>query len=99
MEQTNRQPDRRFKCGGVIASIWVNDTGESGHGMQAKIQLVCHFQASDGQWGKTTSFNINDLPRVSAVVRRAYDWLNLTEEEPTPKTQEAQPAVIEERVQ
>ncbi len=94
-----RSPDRRFKCGGVIASVWVNNVGEGGHGMRAKVQILCHYQTSDGHWAKTTSLNINDLPRVSAVTRRAYEWLALTEEEPTPKTQEEQPAVVEQRVQ
>ena len=99
MEQTkaSRQPDRKFRCGGIVASVWVNNTGESG--LRAKIQLLCHYQTNDGQWQSTSSFNINDLPRVSAVTRRANEWLALTEEEPTPKTQEEQPTVVEQRVQ
>ncbi len=99
MEQTkaSRQPDRKFRCGGIVASVWVNNTGESG--LRAKIQLLCHYQTNDGQWQSTTSFNINDLPKVMTVTRRAYEWLALTEEEPTPKTQEKQPTVVQQRVQ
>ena len=93
-----RGPDRRFKCGGVTASVWVNDTGENGHGLRAKIQLLSHYCNDTGEWQTTQSFNVNDLPKIMAVVRKAHEYLELTAEEPEQNVQEPQPRGAKEKV-
>ncbi len=73
-------PEKKFSTGAISAIIWKNNTlGKNGLPMEFKtIKLDRRYKDKDGNWQSTSSLRVNDLPKASLVLQKAYEYLVLT---------------------
>lgn len=76
-----RKPEKKFKCGPISASIWAE--GKTVQGEMVKLYSINIDKAyKDGdEWKHTSSFAVEDLPKVALVANEAYKYLRLQESE------------------
>jgi len=75
-------PIGKYKAGGVIATIWENKGNYGGKDVvNYSITAERTYKDKDGNWKKTSSFGMNDLPKLVLVANRAYAKLAMKEEE------------------
>jgi len=68
------QPEKKFKAGGVSATIWQNTSVK---GNYATVTLSRSYMDKDKNWKETNSYNVTDLPKVALVLAKAYEHLQL----------------------
>ncbi len=75
------KPIKEFRAGTVVASIWVSKTAVNGRSSaQHSIRVQKRYRDDrSGQWKTTTYFRPDELPKLSLVVSRAYEFLTLRE--------------------
>ena len=86
-QATENSPEKEFRAGRIKASIWRNEGERDGQTViRHSVTLQKRYQDSDGKWKNSSSFFVNDLPRVEVVMRKAFEYLalNKTKEEPKP---------------
>ena len=76
------QPEKVFQHGAVRASVFVNDVSSNGKSFQIpKVSVQKRYRDKQGQWQNSSTFDLNDLPKIVAAVNKAYDHLTSKEEE------------------
>lgn len=86
-------PEKKFTTGAVSATVWKNQ-GTSRDGKAAEyrtISLQRRYMDPKGTWQTANSLRVNDLPKASLVLQKAYEYLVL-------RGQDADPSVTEEAV-
>ncbi len=70
------EPEKVFKNGACEASIFVNQANRNGTPVSVK-KVVFHrlYKDKEGKWQRTSSLDINDIPKAIAVLAKAYDHL------------------------
>ena len=70
------QPEKRFKVGACMASVFVDlvDTA-SGKAAIKSVSLQRIYKDKEGNFQHTTSFGINDIPKAMLVLSKAYEYL------------------------
>lgn len=68
----HKKPEAKFIAGAISATVWKNPGTE---GEYSTINLARSYKDRAGKWQTTTSFRINDLPKASLVLNKAYDYL------------------------
>ncbi len=72
------KPEKKFRCGGVEAAIWQNTTKIEGRDVpRYSIQIQRRYKDNDGNWKDTSSFPLNDLPKVALVAQKSFGWITL----------------------
>ena len=77
-------PERKFSTGALVATVWENQ-GKSKEGEDVSyktISLQRRYKDEKGEWKSTNSFRLNDLPKASLVLQKAYEYLVLKEQMP-----------------
>ena len=77
------KPERKFSTGAISATIWKN-SGKAKDGSSVEfntITLQRRYQDKNGDWQSTSNLRINDLPRASLVLEKAYEHLILKDDE------------------
>ena len=72
-------PEKKFSTGAICATIWKNN-GASKSGVPVEyrtIQLDRRYKDKEGNWQSTASLRLNDLPKASLVLQKAYEYLVL----------------------
>ncbi len=78
----NDKPEKRFRCGAVSASLWVErKTVEEKNVEYHSISITKAYKNGD-DWKHTTSFNAEDLPKVALVANEAYKYIKLSSSNP-----------------
>ena len=80
--QTVNTPEKKFSTGVISSTIWKN-IGTSKKGEQVEfrtISLQRRYTDEKGEWKSTSSLRINDLPKASLVLNKAYEYLVLKEQ-------------------
>ena len=74
-----RQPERKFRAGGVTATIWKNAaTDEKGQARDFhSIAFEKGYKDKAGSWKSTNSLSVTDLPKAIVVLSKAYEFLTL----------------------
>lgn len=78
------RPLKSFRTGALSVSIWENESlGEDG---QPRSYKTVSFERrykdpKSGEWKSSNSLRINDLPKASLILQKAYEYLILTETE------------------
>jgi len=67
------QPMKKFISGPISATIWLN-TGKENKEYKT-VSFARNYKDKDGNWKTTNSLRINDLPRASLVLSKAYEYL------------------------
>lgn len=78
---TGNMPEQKYSTGAISATIWKN-TGQSKTGETVEfntITLQRRYKDKEGTWKSTNSLRINDLPKASLVLEKAYEHLVLKE--------------------
>ena len=79
--ETVNAPEKKFSTGVISATIWKNSgTSKKGEPVEFKtISLQRRYTDEKGEWNSTSSLRINDLPKASLVLNKAYEYLVLKE--------------------
>ena len=72
-----QKPEKKFNCGPISASIWVNTKVMTGEIVNFHSVTINKAFKEGEDWKYTDSFNIEDLPKVSLVADEAYKYLRL----------------------
>ncbi len=77
---TNK-PEKKFRAGPITATLWKNSvTRQDGTtGEFYTISLERSYKDKADQWAKTQSLRVNDLPKATLVLNKAYEFLTLKE--------------------
>ena len=74
-------PEKKFSTGVISATIWQNQ-GRGRNGEVTSFRTVS-FQRSykdkNGVWQNSNSLRVNDLPKASLVLQKAYEYVVLKE--------------------
>lgn len=72
-------PEKKFSTGAISAIIWKNN-GTSKNGVPVEyrtVQLDRRYKDKEGNWQSSGSLRLNDLPKASLVLQKAYEYLVL----------------------
>lgn len=72
-EQKNL-PLTSFRAGAVRATVWENQSADAKFNT---ISLDRSYKDKNGEWQKSSTLRINDLPKASMVLGKAYEYLIL----------------------
>jgi len=74
---SGNMPEKRFSTGALVATVWENQ-GKSKEGEDVAYKTVSlqrRYKDPNGEWQSATSLRINDLPKASLVLQKAYEYL------------------------
>ncbi|MBI2665537.1 hypothetical protein HYX12_02880 [Candidatus Woesearchaeota archaeon] len=75
-------PEKKFRAGAVSATVWLNK-GQKTDGEEAEYRTISierSYTDKEGKWQSSNSLRINDLPRATVVLQKAYEFLVLNEQ-------------------
>jgi hypothetical protein len=75
-------PEKKFSTGAISATIWNNQAVQQKTGEKVAyktISLQRRYKDKTGEWKSTNYLRLNDLPRASLVLNKAYEYLLLKE--------------------
>jgi hypothetical protein len=87
VESTGNLPEKKFSTGAISVTVWKNKATSKRDGSQVEfrtIQLDRRYKDKDGVWKSTNSLRINDLPKASLVLNKAYEYLVMKEQDASP---------------
>ncbi len=76
-------PEIKFRAGAVAATVWSN-TGQSKKGEEVSfntISLERSYKDKNDEWKNTSSMRVNDLPKAALVLKKAYEYLVLNQQQ------------------
>ena len=80
--EEGNMPEKKFSTGAISATVWKN-TGMNKKDNESfeyrTVSLQRRYQDKDGVWKSTSSLRINDLPKASLVLDKAYEYIVLKE--------------------
>ena len=74
-------PEKKFSTGGLTATVWENQ-GKSKTGEEVSYRTVSfqrRYMDKAGEWQSTNTLRVNDLPKASLVLQKAYEYLVMKE--------------------
>ena len=72
-QASSRLPDKKFKAGGVTATVW---KGVSPKGATYfNVQLGRSYKDKDNNWKTTSSFRESDVPKAVVLLQKAYEYV------------------------
>ena len=82
-DKEKAQPEKKFRAGGVVATIWKNkQKNKEGKEFEVySINVDRTFKDGD-EFKQTSSMKVNDLPKLALVANEAYAYLNLKDSTP-----------------
>ncbi len=76
------RPVKKFKAGAISCSVWRNEVAKGDRAFDVfSVQIDRRYRDQNDQWKSTTSFKLNDLPRVSMLAGKAFEYLTFAGEE------------------
>ena len=74
-------PEKKFRAGAISATVWLNN-GRNNNGQEIQYRTISierSYTDKDGKWQSSNSMRINDLPKASIVLQKAFEHLVLNE--------------------
>ena len=74
-------PEKKFSTGALTATVWENQ-GKSKEGLDVSFRTVSfqrRYMDKNGDWQSTNTLRINDLPKASLVLQKAFEYLVMKE--------------------
>jgi len=69
--QPSQKPVHEIRLGSIKAAIWLNQ-----HGDKARHNVTITRLYKDGdKWKNSDSFGREDLPKITLVTQKAYEWM------------------------
>lgn len=81
MSQQAKKPEKEFRAGAISASVWRNSVNQGDQEVERfSVRIQKRFKAKDSEeWKNTDYYFPEDLPKLEAVVRKAYDYITVAE--------------------
>ncbi len=79
-ENGKHLPEKKFSTGAISATIWRNNgkNNKTGEPVEFRtIQIDRRYTDKEGKWQTSNSLRLNDLPKASLVLQKAYEYLVL----------------------
>jgi hypothetical protein len=76
-------PEKKFRAGAISVTVWKNK-GQGREGESVEYQTISidrNYKDKEGEWKSTNSLRVNDLPKASVVLQKAYEYIVLKEQE------------------
>lgn len=80
-ETVGNLPEKKFSTGALVATVWQNQ-GKSKEGDEVSYRTVSfqrRYKDKKGDWQSTSTLRLNDLPKASLVLQKAYEYLVMKE--------------------
>jgi hypothetical protein len=76
------KPLTKFRAGTLAATVWENQNKNSkGEVISFKsVSFDRSYKDTNGEWQKTNSLRMSDLPKAALVLNKAYEFLALAGE-------------------
>ena len=76
-------PEKKFRAGAISATVWVNKAHrDNGEDMEYKtVSIERAYTDKEGKWQSTSTFRLSDLPKLTAILQRAYENLTVQEQD------------------
>ena len=74
-------PEKKFSTGGLTATVWENQ-GKNKEGLDVSYRTVSfqrRYMDKNGEWQSTSTLRVNDLPKASLVLQKAFEYLVMKE--------------------
>ncbi|MBN1645665.1 hypothetical protein JW868_01345 [Candidatus Woesearchaeota archaeon] len=70
-------PEKKFRSGAISATIWANQSvSKEGKAYEYKsVTFERSFKDKDDKWHTTNNLRMNDLPKATLVLQKAYEHL------------------------
>ena len=76
------KPVKKFKAGGISCSVWRNEVTKDDRSFEVfSVQIERRYRDQNDQWKSTNSYKVNDLPKVSMLAGKAFEYLTAASEE------------------
>ena len=80
-EEVKNMPEKKFRAGGVTATVWSNTGKKDGKEYEFKtVGIERSYKDKDDEWQKTSSYRVGDLPKVKLVAGLAYEYIVLVDD-------------------
>ena len=81
MSETRNTPEKKFSTGVITATVWQNiGKGKNGENTSYRTaSLQRRYKDKNGVWQSANSLRVNDLPKASLVLQKAYEYAVLRE--------------------
>jgi len=78
---TGNVPEKKFSTGALVATVWQNQgVGKTGEDISYRtVSFQRRYKDPSGEWKSTSTLRINDLPKASLVLQKAYEYLVMKE--------------------
>lgn len=70
-EKKKNAPVQKFRLGGLQLDVWEN---ESEKGQFLTMSFQRSYKDKDGEWQHTQSLRVNDLPVLSLLCQKAFEY-------------------------
>jgi len=83
MQGTGNKPLTKFKAGAISATIWDNQNkNNKGELISYKsVSFDRNYRDANGEWQRTNSLRMQDLPKAVLVLNKAFEFLALNSAE------------------
>ena len=74
-------PEKKVSTGGLTATVWENQ-GKNKEGLDVSYRTVSfqrRYMDKNGDWQSTNTLRVNDLPKASLVLQKAFEYLVMKE--------------------
>jgi len=71
--------NKKFSTGAVSATVWDNETVKDGETVKFNTISIDRRYKDGEEWKSTSSFRIQDLPKMALVANKAFEYLALQE--------------------
>jgi len=78
---SGNMPEKKFSTGALVATVWENQ-GKSKEGDDVSFKTISfqrRYKDKNGEWQSTNTLRINDLPKASLVLQKAYEYIVMKE--------------------
>jgi len=77
MANEGNKPAKKFQAGGVTGALWKNKTTlKSGTEIETlSVSIDRRYKDNNGDWQSSSSFRLNDVPKLMLVLSKAYDYM------------------------
>ena len=82
---SQNQPIKEFRAGVISAAVWKNEETQTDGNIRVKhsVKIQKRFCDKDGNWKDSDYLFPEDLPKVELLVRKAFEFITLTESKDT----------------
>ncbi|MBN2421545.1 hypothetical protein JXB27_04670 [Candidatus Woesearchaeota archaeon] len=74
--ETKNKPEKVFSTGAIQVSVWKNEAVKDGNKSEFRtVSIQRRYADKSGEWKSTSTLRINDLPKASLVLNKAFEYL------------------------